>query len=305
MQNYTYLNETFISNQEIAGIKGANKENVIFNIERQNNILDNAEKDYLLSVEMFHLHAVRIPLFKPSQRSYNLGVTDVGTGDTFYRDVDFSSFVEDDGFMYDYRDVATAINEALYAICNTDLSVPVGDIPEFTFNKSNLRFEVKSNSTFRSGYEILFNDDLRVDFNSFEFDRIDDIYEMIVLSDDVETQDSGTLEFLSPISRIVLESQGLPVKFELLPPQNGSINTISNNSAVFITDYKYVQKNNQDIQSILFESKSTDQRYHNVKNTLFSKFSLFFTLYDYENNKYPLTLLPQSRIQIKLMFYTE
>ena len=303
MPTYTYLNETVISNSELAGVKGSNNSRVLFKIERQDYILDQY-KTYNLSVEMFHLHKVRIPLFKPSFVNYKVGILNTTTNVTEFRDVDFSSFVEDDGFMYDYRDVATAINETINYICDTTLSIPALDIPTFNFNKQNLRFEINSTSNFRDDYAIVFNDDLRTDFNSFEFDRLDDEYEMIVLSGDVETQDSGTIEFLSPIARIVLESQNLPVAFELMPPDNSNT-TISKNSSVFITDYKYIQKNNQDIQSILFESKSTDHRFHNVLQNNFSSFNLFFTMYDYKNNKYPLKLLPQSIVQIKLLFQSD
>ena len=77
-----------------------------------------------------------------------------------------------------------------------------------------------------------------MDFGSFEFDRIDELYEMVVLSGDVETQDSKTLEFLCPIAYIVLESTTLPVAYELLPPAANNT-TISDNTGVFLTNYNY------------------------------------------------------------------
>ncbi|CAK6624545.1 penton [Cafeteriavirus-dependent mavirus] len=300
MKSFIYLNEGVRGSKETAGIKGSYKQQIKINVNKSSNILD-MDKKYLVSVEHFKIEKVRMPLFKPARVEYQVGILNTSTDEMVFRDVDFSTFVEDDGFMYDFKDVATAIHETITALCETETTVPEADIPTFGFNKSSLRFEITSTLNFRDNYGILFNDDLRVDFGSFEFDRIDELYEMVVLSGDVETQDSKTLEFLCPISYVVIESSDLPVEYELLPPISKNT-SVSDNTGVFLTNYTYEILNNQDYVYIVFNSSTTIHRYHNITQNNFSKFDLSFTMYDYDNNKYPIILLPQTVANVKLMF---
>nr|CAI9421346.1 penton [Cafeteriavirus-dependent mavirus]CAI9421404.1 penton [Cafeteriavirus-dependent mavirus] len=299
MKQYIWLNETIKSNKQLAGPRGSYKRPVSVDIFRSSTILD-PDKNYLLIVEEFHLHKIRLPLFKPAGHDYQVGIFNRSPDEIMgVREVDFSTFVDEDGYMYDYVDVGTAINETLAGLCGGIIGEE--DIPVFSFNKHSKKFEITTTENFRNGHFIMFNDDMRVDFNSFEFDDIDEEYSLVILNEDVETQDASTLEFLTPISHIVIESNDLPVSYELLPSISKNT-TISDNTGVFLTNYKYLQQNNQDYNSILFRVENSSNKYHNILQTNFNRFNLSFTIYDYDNEKHPLTLLPQTVIQLKLLF---
>ena len=59
MTQFVWLNESIKSNKQLAGPRGSYKRPIKFNVDRSTTIL-NPEKKYLISVEFFHLHKVRL-----------------------------------------------------------------------------------------------------------------------------------------------------------------------------------------------------------------------------------------------------
>jgi len=265
-------------------------------IKRQSNILNHPE-DYIVSIENFFLMGVRLPLFKITF-DYVIGIYEKSSGTIYHDNIDFTDWNED-GFIYDYDDVAAGIQKTLESVCSAQ---SVESIPTFSFDDKTLVFSIDSSSNFRDDYEIVFNENMVFGFNSFPLSKLDDEFYSINLKGDRETQDNKTLEFLSPVSRIVLESNNLPVNSELLPPSGSG--EISNNIGVFLTDYKYFQSNNQSIQTIVFSAAESDHRYHNLnESNTFNQFNLNFVWYDYDGNKYQVFLFSElSKAGIKIMF---
>lgn len=294
MNRYLYLN------QSISG-EAQKQINATVNIQRQEAIIKNTQ-DWVLSVERFFLHGVRLPLFDTNGGECKVGVKIISTSVIQYDVVDFSAFADENGYIYNIEDVATAINNTLTSICTINSIAP---IPTVIFDDKTLLFSVNSLDAFRNDNEVVFNETLRWYINSFYYTDADNDNEFfsIRLNGDIETQDTKTIEFLSPVSRIVIESYNMPVDYELLPPVSGGV---SQNIGVFLTDFLYYQTNNQSLQSIVFNASETDHRYHNLKeDDNFKGFNLNFVWYDYNGEKHQLFLLPKSKAGVKLLFFNQ
>lgn len=288
---YIYLNErakhdTSQGFQSICEIK----------VNRQDVILSNPT-NYKMSVERFYLHGIRLPLFDPS-KVCQIGVRNTGSGEIKMIAANFTPYKESDGYLYDYGDVALAVNQALLDACayfGTDAAT-------FDFDDKTLRFSITSTAAFKIGYEVVMDQQTMYYFSSFNFKKIDDDHYAVKLFLDTEIQDSGSIEFLSPVHSIVIESDNLPVVAELLPPYSNST-SISTNAGVFLTDYKYYQSNNQSMITVDFQASNTDHRWHSLTHTQsFTAFNLRWVWYDYDGNKKYIYLTKPAECGIKILF---
>ena len=291
MKHYLRLNET---------IKGE-ADQVIpasVSIQREDNILAKPE-EWMVSIERFVLHGVRLPLFDPSRFPLVIGIQEA-SGTIHYDTVDFTGYKETDGYIYDLENVSDAITATLDSI-GSGMGIASGDRPTFTFNDKTGFFSLNTNSTFRASFDVVFNDNMMWYWSTFLFETADDEFYRVRTNGDTETQDVKTLEFLSPVNRIVIETFDMPVEYELMPPVNGSI---SNQIAIFLTDYDYTQQSNQSLQKISYQSSLADHRYHNLlREDNFNRFNLNFVWYDFDGNKHQIYLLPQSSATVKIEFY--
>lgn len=286
---------------KVTGVSGSKVlSEIVF--EREDPILARDDGIKEVAVERFLLHNVVLPLYSNTK---TLVIRLVGAS-TYSATVNFSSLVDSNGFLYDYRDFATAISNALTSVCASAGEV---NVPTFTFNASTNLFSINSVSAFRSAWTLQFNYALywllpTFDYSSSSgqvFDDVIDTWDLILNSDTV-TQSNSCLEFLSPLDVILIKSIQMPVAEELTPAPVGA-NIISNNSTSYLMDFKYIQSNNQFRNTITYNSLENDKRFHDiVKHGDIKKFSIRFQWADYDGNVRDIYLGSNSIAKIKLYF---
>jgi len=208
------------------------------------------------------------------------------------------------GYLYNYRHVAEAVSTALNTACVT-AGVSANDVPAMVFNDSTSKFSITSTSTFRSGYTLLFDSNMYRFFNTFDYENQATEYELL-LNEDIEIQRNGTLEFLSPVKRIVIQTD-MSVESEMLPPPSGtSQNAVSQYDSAFLVDYDYFQLNSNPQQSIAFNASDSAHRWHNVKDgASIQNVRLFFRWVDIDNNVHLITMKQGCTVTCKLYFLVD
>ena len=264
---------------------------------------------WLACCERFKLKGCFLPLFDSETRPVEVRIQENSSGDIWSASVTHERVFREvpdrqPNFIYDLRDVATGFNTALNAAC-VSAGVPGADIPTFELNSSGTLFLFRSNASFRGAYEIIVNEAFEYYFNTFYFTpdaESTDYY--VELNADEEIQEGSTLEFLSPITRIALETN-LDVENEFIPPPNSSDNEVADNVGSFLVDYTYNPQSNQGRVAIEYVASGI-RRWHSMTPTgTVRDFTLRFVWYDSLNNRYPIILGAQGFAEAKMLFKGE
>lgn len=293
--DYVYVN---------SGVKNNTNEfiDAVSSTDRNGEILGNSlvkGGKWSLSVDRFFINGARLPLFK-KEGDYNITITDNG-GNTETQAVVFT--VDSKGFLYDYHVFAENITSCIDSIC-VALGIAGADRPIMTYDDVTNLFTINSTAAFRATWDLLIDNNLYYCLHTFRTDPIGDNYEIILLADD-ESQHSTSIENISPVSRILLVGNGIPINGELIP---GNIDVtdigtgLSSNTLKIITDFKYYQESNSELNNIIYNAD-----YHRWKTLLrydnFTQFEISFYWGDKSNNLYRLQLAKQKgSAEAKLVF---
>lgn len=265
--------------------------------QRTNNIVQGS-LNYQLSVDRWFLHKCQFPLFQIYDED-----------DMFIQidgqKVDLTFPASTNNMYYDITIFVTAFNNALNTILS-NLSLSSNDLL-LSMNYETFIFSLESTQTFRNNYNSI-NVSSKIgtwlaNFPSMNLNSNGSWTINIINNQNIVSQTSQCLENISPVCRISIESVNMPIVPELLPNNNPSNGSISNNSANIITDYKYFQADLSSIKSIVFNADGNHRFASLYKNiTQFKEFGLSFFWHDYKNNKYPIMVLPNGVAEAKLMF---
>ncbi|GAB5538929.1 MAG: hypothetical protein Salg2KO_10320 [Salibacteraceae bacterium] len=274
---------------------------------RSENVLD-VNREYKCAMERFQLKGALLPVFDANARTITVTVENKSTEDRHSVDAEHSQFFREvravhPHFLYELRDVAVGINDALEAAC-TAASVPGVDIPTFQLNRaSGDKFEIVSNSSFRGAYDIIVNEPFEYYFTGFYFipDANDDSLFYLDFTQDTETQISSSLEFLSPIASIAVEAPGLPVVNELVPAPNSDDENVQNNNSSFLVDF-LPNPSNQGRADVQFEMSAYPRWHSMIPGGDTQSFRLVFSWYDFNNERYDIIIGRQGSCKAKLYF---
>jgi len=269
--------------------------------------------DVVTAVERFDLHGARLPLFDTTRNEWKIGMRPVGGGAVSQYIVDWSSFTgirdfyeqgtgDADRYLYSYKDVASGIDLAFDNLASS-LGIAEVDRPRFEYDLDTHRFHVVTTAAYRGAYDTLVNDSFQFALNTFDIILDTDAgwYVLDIQGDDFE-QANATLEFLSPVRRIAVKSNGLPVKYELIdPPSTGF--SIADGVGSFLVDFKYTQVNNQSIQALFYLPEGADQRWHNLTTGVdLRSFTLSFNWVGFDGVFHKILVPPQGSVTVKLLF---
>lgn len=289
--NYKYITGT------ARGVPGKEVDASVFISREEAVILDT--HNTIVSTERFDIRGVKLPLFDGASMDWEVAIDD---GDALSvpttASVDFGG-----GFLYDYHEVADAVTAALETIA-ASLAIDVADRPKFFFDSVSNKFSFETTSDFRTGYTIYVSPRFEWALNTFRYETTlkAGLYP-VRLKQDSQPQSVATLSFLTPVARIALRTDSLPVVSELLPTPGGGV--LSNETGVFLVDYKYLQRDNQSLAMIEWSANSTDHRWHNLQaSSAVRQFRVNFSWVDYEDRFHPLKMREDSYLELKILFYT-
>jgi len=290
MSSHRYLNGDHFA--------GEDNTQAIIRIDRSSPVV-RSDEDGLVSVERFTLQAF-LPLFDASSAG-TIIIEDVD-GNQVSQVVDWTPKAVD-GYVYNYRHVAEAMSIAINTACD-DTGIGADDIPTMTYNDKTSDFSITSTAAFRGSYKILFDSALYRFFNSFDFETQQTTYELL-LNEDIETQRTPTLEYLSPVKRIVIQST-MSVQEEYLPNPTGAQNIVSNFDGSFLVDYSFFAPNGNPMQYIYFSASDADHRWHNlVRGANVQNVVMYFKWFDTNNNGHLIKMKKGCSVTCKLYFLVD
>lgn len=268
----------------------------VIKVNRTGNILPDEYKYARTAVERFFLRTV-LPLFDTTQFSWTFGLRSEGSSSIVAVDAKWP----DTQYLYDYRQVANVVTNALQTLC---ASKGIEDIPTFHFNPTTGTFALISTEAFRAGYEVFVSDDFQRTMSTFQYS--DDGKEgglwRLDLTQDVEEAPIQTLEHLSPVNFILVRTN-FPVQGTLLP-NPVSVDSVSNQDESYLVNMKFIQNNNQSIVDIPFSvGDGATHRWVNViGGGNARKFEYSFFWKDYADVVRTIVIPPWGRADILAQF---
>lgn len=278
-----------------------------YSIESRDQPILTDTSDWLFGVSRFFIQSAQLPVWKPTIDASNntylvFSIYDTSTTTNYPVTIQLSS---SDNDFYTFQKVVTELNTNIASLWGT-IPGTVGNVPVFSF-RNNL-FTLTTNSAFRGKYKVFFNQPLHQLLNTFEFVEVNATqpslvqYAEVLLENDTETQYGTTVLEWSPISRIMLQTQGIPVVPESTPELVGDNKSTNRNTQLILEDYKIYVDDSSCTQTISFESQNR-VRWHSMNDVpSFNRFSIFCQWIDYQGNAHPILLNFQNKFEVRFGF---
>ena len=291
MYHHDYLNDNTLAKSD--------NQPAIINVRRAKAIYD-PSKPTEVAIDRFTLEGV-LPLFDV-QSGGIISFKNIATNVVTSQAVDWTPKGVN-GYLYNYRFVADAITTAFASLCST-LGIVSPNIPTCTYDEKTKLFSIHSAVTgFQDTYKMLFDTDMYRFLNSFEFSEENTTYELL-LNEATETQNISTLEYLSPVKRLVIQTD-LSVEQELLPaPKQRGVDgpQVDQFDSSFLVDYLYVPTDSNSLKSIQYIAEN-EHRWHNmIDGTMTKQFTLTFLWYDRYDTGRQILMKKGDYASVKLYF---
>lgn len=284
MEQYLYVNSQFKNSSNVLS-SAISREN------RGGAIIPSSLSGWKLSVDRWFIHMCYLPLFKVQA---GLSITIEAGVNSSSQTLIFPT-ADSDGFIYDYQDFVDAVNVALESAC---VDLGIAEIPVMSYDRASTLFIITNDVSFRNNYDLYFSMNLGTMLSTFPVQLESNRWKVVLSSDEVK-QSSTTVDFLSPVARITIESD-VPIVPELLP--SNLVGTVSKNLSTIVSDYRYTQQNSTAVQSMLYTADGNHRWQTMIDDNTFNRFQLSYHWVDYDNNKYDLRVLPMGTTESKLVF---
>lgn len=281
MTKYNYFNSERRFNEPGSGNMAIINENKTRMIHRRSG------NHSFVSIERFYIRNAYLPVCEGDNKTwvirYVKGAEDINES------VDLSPYMDDRGLIYKYLNIVKALNAALTTLNTTAAEA---DKPDLQFKLlPDGKLELDGD---KEGYEIYFNENLRLDLNIFNYERDGIYYELL------DTISHTPIWNLYEVDKISLISN-LPVNQEDLSVDEFSLDLTEG----ILTDFQIVDGvglNN--ILNVSFIPKG-ERRLHNLINDVGNSFSLRFKFKMKSGKEYNLTLTKGGSLSIKILFMDE
>jgi hypothetical protein len=106
---------------------------------------------------------------------------------------------------------------------------------------------------------------------------------------------------LSPVDKVYIKSNTMPVVYEMIPSSDGNASMKSDS---IITDFDFGGANvGRSLQNISYTATTGQYRYHSMnESSSFNTIDLSFYYKTFANNSFPMNFLPSGSCNVKLLF---
>lgn len=275
---------------------------ISLNEKREPRVLDDPE-DYKVAVDRFSIHKAWLPIYEDA---HTLTVKVIKQSDSSYyeEELDFSAVVDSNNLLWSVDHFISVFNNAIDTACQNHglaANACVLSIDRGTW-KATLDFSTVAN--FAANYYVELDEPLFSIFPTFLYSDVgfSTTYFRMNLTD-ASPYTSVTEEEieLSPVDKIYIKSNQMPVVYELTP---GGDSNATKKSESIITDFEFSGANvGRSLQNISYTATSGQYRYHSMEtSSSFNTIDLQFYYKTYANNSQPLYFLPSGSCNVKLLF---
>lgn len=301
MSDYIYLSARAYNDSKLTVQRAESQQS------RNVGIVNHTER-YQLAVERFFIQNMVVPVFQPEIDSNNdtlltFSIYDKTNSTSHPQVIRLSSSNPD---FYTFQEIVKVLNSNVETLWDSLVGKPAGaDQPLFAFGSE--RWSLTTNQDFRDRYDIYFNQQFYQILNSFEFESLaianpkEVNYAKVFLDKDTIVQHSSTIEQFSPVSRIVVEADGIPVVPELLPNFVGASSSVNRIDDNVLTDYKLYVTNSSATQTVLYESDGSYRFFSLQSSEALRSFNVRFKWVSYKGIKNNIKLDYGNKCEIKFL----
>ena len=260
-------------------------------------VLPNPDQ-YTVAIDRFSIHKAWLPIFEDV---HQLQIKLVRKSDSaaWTETLDFSAKTDANGMLWDVNDVLDVINAHLTALCvNPGITAPT---MSYSLSTGKGALDYSAQAGFADDYELRFNEPLYSIYSTFDYVDVvfdQDFFKLNLVDAAPHTMTSTDELNLSPVSKIYIKSNNMPLVYEYTPEANNN-----RASEAILTDFEFNGANRFPLQNINYTATTGQYRFHSLTDaTNFSVLQLQFYYKTFGNNSYSLYFLPSGSVNVKLFF---
>lgn len=275
--------------------------------EQRDIFLEHPEQ-YECGIDRFSVSKANLPMYENAQ-TLQIKLIKKSDSSEFTQTVDFTGLVDSDNLMWNYTYFINAVNATIEAVCN-DHSI-VANYPTISLDPATFiaTLDYSLITNFGDLWYLEFNQALYGIFSGFTYaDVLEDNDFLRVYTPNTPTTSGGSIYAvetaeainLSPVDKIQIKSQRMPLVYEYTPSSSG---TYSTNQEAIVTDFEFGGANKSPLTSINYTASTGQYRMHSMHPSgNFDTCDLQFYYKTYANNEFKLKVLPSGSCNVKLYF---
>lgn len=251
----------------------------------------NGSGNFLTAIDRFAIEHAVLPLFQHHEGSdLKIRITDQNGANEQIETIDFSPYIDSNGFGYSYFDFLRALNTALSGLTLT----------------GNLSFKLSSDSHLIITSDDSFNTNHRLYVNilwlsnfGFDYEGLHDLtkeYYRIFLNDG-DNKSLENMNALSPVDKLILTSN-----LSVHPESTTVDGEFSKSKSVILTDYQVKGTNPYMIHSIHYTALDGQYRLQTLNGHVTDTYDVKFKFTDFSGKEYDLKILNTGKLDMKIMF---
>lgn len=284
------------------------------NLEQRNDTIDNQPiylsqtrtpqiientSSYNIAIDRFSVSKGWLPMYEDFY-DLNIRMIKVLDSTTFTRTIDFSAVADTNNLVWDAEHFIGMFNNTMIDLCD-DFGIVSTDVPVLSLNKETFKSTLTYTTTtdYVNDYRIQFNEALFCILSGFPYQLIGFSQEYFELSLSGTSIITNEKIRLSPVSKIYIRTSGIPLISEFTQFTNISQSSLSE---PILTDFNFNGANQNALIDIDYQGTTGQYRFHSMYEAMFSEVNLQFFWKSYNNNSYPLYILPSGSCDVKLVF---
>ena len=256
---------------------------------------------YECAIDRISISKAFLPMYE-DVRTLTVRMVRKSDGAVQQHSLDFSVFTDANGLMWNTEFFVEALNAAL-GLCTSGLGI--GAVTAAVANGSNLAtLDYSAQVNFASGYEVYVNEPLYAMLSSFAYTGVmfqQEFFQLALKNQAPYTTVTAEAINLSPVDKIFVKSNQMPIRYEYTPTATSG--NASRNSEAIVTDFSFNGSNNYPLTNISYTATEGQYRFHAMDAAhKFDTVDLQFYFTTYNNNSYPLYIIPSGSANVKMLF---
>ena len=272
--------------------------------EKRNKFFDNPSL-YQVSIDRFSLHKCWLPIFEAGVNDLVVRVIKKSDSSEYLQTVNFSALTDSNNLMWDPQYFINALNASITAAV---LAAGAATAPSWTLANGSwiATLDYSTPAGFGNDYYLTFNQALFSIFSSAYYSDVvgpsanQEYYRLYTPDIAPHTNVTNEKIELSPIDKILVKSNQMPISYEFTPDTSGNA---SSNSESIVTDFEFGGANTLAVNNINYTATTGQYRFHSMNETSsFQVADLQFYYTTYNNSQFPLYIAPSGSVNVKLIF---
>jgi hypothetical protein len=269
---------------------------------REPRVLSQPDK-YLITVDRFSIHRCFLPMYEDV---VDLKVRFIKQADMTYGEstLSFAGVKDSNNLVWNAQDFVSAFNSSVNNAMGA-LGGVVGTAPSMTLNNATMIATITTSgiTNFNTTYVLGFNEPLYAILSTFLYLTLSPNTQWFypVLSNTTTSSLEGIN--LSPVDKIIIKTNRIPVVSEMIQFNSNNSGQASRQTDAVLTDFSFSGANKFPMNDMEYNATGGQYRFHSMQDTgTFTTIDLAFYYKTYNNNVFPLNIIPSGSCNVKILF---